>query len=232
MCLFFIPSFGQFQYRIFIFSFNRDFDGIAWKFYDLLIECFKNKNCNRLVIKKEIKMNSSEMEISDKTTNRTHHTRFFEKLYGNLEKSSDVKEDESLKVINSNFQLNMPSEVITHGVLNSPSGSSGSSSENFHNDLSASRCENYFNFLSCFLGLKNLNSPFRHLMFLTSNEIGLNTFPTTILPSHFGALRLPIGFSSDPHNHFAAFRELFAFYNLFILLLEPACEAQVLPEHA
>lgn len=43
-------------------------------------------------------------------------------------------------------------------------------------------------------------------MFL-SNEIGLNNYPSTIIPSHFGALRLPIGFPSDPHNHFAAFRK-------------------------
>lgn len=36
--------------------------------------------------------------------------------------------------------------------------------------------------------------------------MGLQGFPA-ILPPHFGSLRLPLGFSSDPHNHFAAFRK-------------------------
>ena len=43
---------------------------------------------------------------------------------------------------------------------------------------------------------------------MTANhDIGFNSFSASVLPSHFGALRLPIGFSNDPHNHFAAFRK-------------------------
>lgn len=48
----------------------------------------------------------------------------------------------------------------------------------------------------------------RNSMFVNSNEVGLQGFPPSMLPSHFGSLRLPIGFTSDPHNHFAAFRKL------------------------
>lgn len=48
---------------------------------------------------------------------------------------------------------------------------------------------------------------YRSSIFLGSNEISINNYPSTIIPSHFGSIRLPIGFPSDPHNHFAAFRE-------------------------
>lgn len=44
-------------------------------------------------------------------------------------------------------------------------------------------------------------------MFAENNEIGLSNFPASMLTSHFGGLRLPIGFANDPHNHFAAFRK-------------------------
>lgn len=142
------------------------------------------------------------MEISDKVNQRTHHTRFFEKLYGNLEKSSESKDEK----LDQNFQLNIPVESCRPEVINSPSESSASSSEMFHNDLHP-RCEHYF--LSTKVQIsKVIKKIHRSSMFLSSNEIGLNNFPSTIIPSHFNAIRLPIGFSSDPHNHFAAFRKL------------------------
>lgn len=78
------------------------------------------------------------MDISDKVNHRTHHTRFFEKLYGNLEKSSDKKEENDVKV--QSYQTNLPIE-IRQDVLNSPSESSGSSSEIFGTELNGSRCE-------------------------------------------------------------------------------------------
>lgn len=81
-----------------------------------------------------------KMEISDKTNQRTHHTRFFEKLYGNLEKSSESKDEK----LDQNFQFNIPVESCRPEVINSPSESSGSSSEIFHNDVHSSRCANQF----------------------------------------------------------------------------------------
>lgn len=82
------------------------------------------------------------MEISDKTNQRTHHTRFFEKLYGNLEKSSEAKDEK----LDQNFQINIPVESCRPEVINSPSESSGSSTEIFHNDVHTSRCEELFFF--------------------------------------------------------------------------------------
>lgn len=79
------------------------------------------------------------MEISDKTNNRTHHTRFFEKLYGNLERSSESKQE--VQLTNHSHSLNLPIEVGTRETLNSPSESSGSSSEIYSNEISVSRCE-------------------------------------------------------------------------------------------
>lgn len=84
---------------------------------------------------------SSEVDSIDKVNNRTHHTRFFEKLYGNLEKSSDKTDVTSEN--SCNFSLNLQSEVVNlQPILNSPSESSASSSEIYQNDLSLSRCEN------------------------------------------------------------------------------------------
>lgn len=80
------------------------------------------------------------MEISDKTNQRTHHTRFFEKLYGNLERSSEAKDEK----VNQDFHLNIPVESCRPEVINSPSESSGSSTELFRNDVHASRCGNSF----------------------------------------------------------------------------------------
>lgn len=78
-------------------------------------------------------MISNTMEISDKTNNRTHHTRFFEKLYGNLEKSCE-KKDESKILKNLHPQDRQER-------LNSPSESSGSSSEIFSSEINVPRCE-------------------------------------------------------------------------------------------
>lgn len=142
-------------------------------------------------------LNSNKME-SGKANHRTHHTRFFEKLYGNLEKSSDKKEE----VVTRSY--NYPSEVRQE-ILNSPSESSASSSEIFASEIIASRCSSDQNSFQHGEG-DNKTNPFRNSLFPSSHEVGLN-FPATILPSHFGALRLPMGFSNDPHNHFAAFRK-------------------------
>lgn len=81
-------------------------------------------------------LNSNIMESSDKVNHRTHHTRFFEKLYGNLEKSSDKKDESEV-----NFSINIEKEIVNRQeILNSPSESSGSSSEVYQNDLNVSRC--------------------------------------------------------------------------------------------
>lgn len=77
------------------------------------------------------------MEISDKPSQRTHHTRFFEKLYGNLEKSCEAKEEKSNEEIN----LKIPVESCRPEVINSPSESSGSSTEIFSNDVHNARCD-------------------------------------------------------------------------------------------
>lgn len=79
-------------------------------------------------------MISNKMESSDKGNNRTHHTRFFEKLYGNLEKSDVEKEENKI--------LSQPeTEIGRQETLNSPSESSGSSTEVFSHEISASRCD-------------------------------------------------------------------------------------------
>lgn len=79
------------------------------------------------------------MDMSDKINQRTHHTRFFEKLYGNLEKSSSDDKKEDIEIYN-NYPVN-PCEVDRRKILNSPSESSASSSEIFAiNDSSLARC--------------------------------------------------------------------------------------------
>lgn len=143
------------------------------------------------------------MDVSDKTNHRTHHTRFFEKLYGNLEKSSSDDKKEEVECCNS-YQV--PSEVQRREILNSPSESSGSSTEMFSiNDSNVARWIAKFSEKG-FL-IKSGNRFFRNPIFPSSHEIGLSSFSTSILPSPFGALRLPMGFANDPHNHFAAFRK-------------------------
>ena len=85
-------------------------------------------------------MHSNIMETSDKINNRTHHTRFFEKLYGNLEKSSDKSVEN--EVNKCSYAMSLEKEVVNRQeVLNSPSESSGSSSEIYQNDLGVSRCD-------------------------------------------------------------------------------------------
>lgn len=88
-------------------------------------------------------MNSNKMEIIDKVNHRTHHTRFFEKLYGNLESSSEKKEEAELTLSNDSSMI-LSSEVRRPELLHSPSDSSGSSSEVYANDVSATRCEKTF----------------------------------------------------------------------------------------
>lgn len=86
-------------------------------------------------------INSNAMESTEnKVSHRTHHTRFFEKLYGNLEKSSDKTEQAEEK--KCNIAISIEQEVARRQeTLISPSESSGSSSEVYQNDLSVSRCE-------------------------------------------------------------------------------------------
>ncbi|CAG9810005.1 unnamed protein product [Chironomus riparius] len=117
----------------------------------------KEKDC--------IQLNANKTEENEKIHNRTHHTSFFEKLYGNLEKTSDQE-----KKIRSE---NLLQPVSRNKIIHSPSESSGSSSS----DINIERA--------------NIK---------TSN----NLVSSTILPTHFTAIRLPL-FSTDPHSHFAAF---------------------------
>lgn len=71
----------------------------------------------------------NKTDTNDKNNHRTHHTRFFEKLYGNLEKSSnEIKPQEN---INYPLKIN-----VNHDIINSPSESSGSSSS----DINVTRC--------------------------------------------------------------------------------------------
>lgn len=81
-------------------------------------------------------LNSNKMDVSDKASHRTHHTRFFEKLYGNLESSSDKKSEEL-----SRIPIYPRSDEVRREILNSPSESSGSSSEIYVNDSSVQRCD-------------------------------------------------------------------------------------------
>jgi hypothetical protein len=76
----------------------------------------KEKNC--------IELNASKTEENEKNQNRTHHTSFFEKLYGNLEKSSDQEEK-----LNSEILLKSISRDVK---IRSPSESSGSSSSDIN----------------------------------------------------------------------------------------------------
>jgi hypothetical protein len=80
-------------------------------------------------------LNSNRMDISDKASHRTHHTRFFEKLYGNLEKSSEKRVECSL------IDESLTTDLGRRETLTSPSNSSGSSLENFSSETSGSRCE-------------------------------------------------------------------------------------------
>lgn len=82
------------------------------------------------------RLDSNKMDVSDKVNHRTHHTRFFEKLYGNLDTPSD-KKNESVGSYSHGV-----GEVNRQDILNSPSGSSsGSSSEIFVSEMNAARCK-------------------------------------------------------------------------------------------
>jgi hypothetical protein len=54
---------------------------------------------------------NNKSESCDKSNHRTHHTRFFEKLYGNLEKSDEKKlEDDNLSCEFDQRRVVSPSE--------------------------------------------------------------------------------------------------------------------------
>lgn len=71
-----------------------------------------------------VELNANKTSENEKNHNRTHHTSFFEKLYGNLEKSSDHEEKlESENLIKS---------ISRNAIIRSPSESSGSSSSDIN----------------------------------------------------------------------------------------------------
>ena len=76
----------------------------------------KDKSC--------IQLNANKTQENEKNHNRTHHTSFFEKLYGNLEKTSDQEK----KLGSENILKSVSRDVIIH----SPSESSGSSSSDIN----------------------------------------------------------------------------------------------------
>lgn len=122
-----------------------------------------------------------KVDESNKNQNRTHHTRFFEKLYGNLDKSSDTKTTTEKIAVNA---------IKSRELAHSPCESSESSS----NEINLTRWIDD-------LGIEKLSiNQVSHRDFRLTNEL----MPHTILPSPFATLRLPV-FSADPHNHFAAF---------------------------
>lgn len=71
-----------------------------------------------------VESNASKTQENEKNHNRTHHTSFFEKLYGNLEKSGDHEE----KLDSDDLLKTVSRDVIIH----SPSESSGSSSSDIN----------------------------------------------------------------------------------------------------
>lgn len=72
-----------------------------------------------------VESNSNKTQENEKN-HRTHHTSFFEKLYGNLEKSGDQEE----KLDSEDLLKTVSRDVIIH----SPSESSGSSSSDINVD--------------------------------------------------------------------------------------------------
>lgn len=86
---------------------------------------FEDKNseeCSESFVNK----NNEKSEENSKSNNRTHHTRFFEKLYGNLEKSSENK---TQSILEKSFKSKSRESV--HSPCESSVGSI--------NDLSISR---------------------------------------------------------------------------------------------
>lgn len=132
---------------------------------------------------------NSKSDNCDKSSNRTHHTRFFEKLYGNLDKSDD-KKDEICE--ENNLDFHQERRVV------SPSESSVSSSEVYSNYESNMRSS-------------SMNFPQSHHHRTTDihGVTNVNLHQSPMFSNHFGSLRIPaFGFPPDSHNHFAAFCKL------------------------
>lgn len=131
---------------------------------------------------------NSKSENCDKTNNRTHHTRFFEKLYGNLEKSNE-KKDEICEVNLSN-NLDIEQRRVT-----SPSESSVSSNEIFNLESNLQKSSLIFP-----------QNQHQDLHELSNSNLQSSS---SMFSNHFGSLRIPaFGFPPDTHNHFAAFCKL------------------------
>lgn len=131
---------------------------------------------------------NSQSENCDKINNRTHHTRFFEKLYGNLEKRDEKKDEICEENLSNN--LDFDQRRVT-----SPSESSVSSNEIFNLESNLQKSSVIFpsNQHQELYGLSNTN--------LQSSS--------AIFSNNFGSLRIPtFGFPPDTHNHFAAFCKL------------------------
>ncbi|KAG5673713.1 hypothetical protein PVAND_003734 [Polypedilum vanderplanki] len=107
-------------------------------------------------------------ETNEKVHNRTPHTSFFKKLYGNLENDNkkEFSEKNNVQDFCCNQAISSASDV---------SGGSGNSSSDI-----IQRGANYGAVTSQFIS-------------------------TSIIPSYLRTLGLPVNFSTDPHNHFAAF---------------------------
>lgn len=71
----------------------------------------------------KVELNANKTSEDEKNRNRTHHTSFFEKLYGNLEKSSHEEKSESESLIKS---------ITGDAIIRSPSESSGSLSSDIN----------------------------------------------------------------------------------------------------
>lgn len=121
----------------------------------------------------------NKSDSCDKVNNRTHHTRFFEKLYGNLDKTNEKKSE--------NFDENLENDFDQRRHVISPSESSVSSNETS-------------------FPLDN-NFPSSQIFPHNQEVRNVNLQPPAMFPNHFGSLRIPFGFPPDSHNHFAAFRK-------------------------
>lgn len=150
---------------------------------------FKNNETEVDVLTCNVNDNNNVSDKPDKVlSNRTSHTRFFQRLYGHLE--DDVKnpsKEEKIK-INDDIILKKRSQILV-----SPSESSELSSSS--PEIMTSDQKNQRNFQNFPQNVVNY-------------DIGLPHFPSTILPSHFGSIRPLIGLSpADANHHFAAFCE-------------------------
>lgn len=134
-------------------------------------------------------MSENKSDNCDKTSNRTHHTRFFEKLYGNLDKSDDKKDEIICEENNLDFHERQ---------VASPSESSVSSTEvysSYENNLRNPSAVNFHH--------QSQHPPDIH------GIPHVNLHQSSMFSNHFGSLRIPaFGFPPDTHNHFAAFCKL------------------------